>query len=140
MKASSAADFLVTLSGFPFDIPGSWAQQGGGNKSAEPRRYREGGTRTEEIGGGPTSRDNITVGRPFKADRDVIIGRAADQQAGRARGTITKQPLDEDGNAFGDPLVYPDSLLLSCTWPDTDADALDTTARIELALAPGELV
>lgn len=138
-KASSAADAVVTMSEFGIEVPGTWGQAGG-NKSAEPRTYFESGSREEEVAGGPASRDNLTLSRPFKRDRDIELCRYFDRHAGSARGTVTKQFTDEDGNAYGDPVVWSDSLVLACNWPDHDPDGGDTTARVEIVLRPGRLV
>lgn len=134
-KASSPAHFRTTLSGGPFEVEGTWAQQSGGNKTAEARRYREGGSPSEEVAGGPSTRDDMTLSRPFKRDRDLDLALKLDRAVGSARFTVTKQPLGDDFEAYGKPIVFADALLIGCNWPDGDADGGDDTARIEITVA-----
>lgn len=137
---SSSAHFRVTLSGGPFDIPGAFATMEGGNRSGEPRRTREGGSPDEDVSGTPPSRDDITLGRPWRRSRDQELAVQLDRVVMRARWVVTKQPLDEDYKPYGDPMVYPDCLLTGCTHPPVDADAVGDSARLGLTLAPsGEL-
>jgi len=133
--ASSPAEFRVTLGGFGIPIPGAFMTLTGGNVSAEARRYRPGGQFEEEVAGGPRTRDDVTITREWRRDRDLAIFLWADRHAGRARGAITVQPLDEDGNAFGNPFVYPDALLTGATRPDVDSDAGGDIAVLELSFA-----
>lgn len=133
--ASSPAHFRVTLSGGPFDVPGAFAQMGGGNPSGDVRRYREGGNPDEEVTGGPGTRDDVTVGRPWRRTRDAELALAMDREVMKARFTVTKQPLDEDYNAWGKPQVYANCLLTGVTHPDVDAEAGGDVARLELSFA-----
>lgn len=138
--ASSPAQFRVTLSGGPFEVSGAFAQMAGGNKTGEVRTYREGGEPAPQKAGGPTDRDDITLGRPWRRTRDAELAVAFDRAVMKSRWTVTKQPLDEDFNAYGRPMVFHDCLLTGCNHPDVDADAVGDIARLELTFAPsGEL-
>lgn len=140
--ASSPAQFRVKLSGFDFakgDV-GAWARKSGGNRTAEVRRYREGGNPDEEVGAGPASRDDMTLSRPWKRTRDQELARRADRQVDRNdRGTITVQPLDEDFNPFGRPYLY-EGVLIGCNHPDVDSDATGDTANLELVFATSGVI
>lgn len=133
--AASPSHFRVTLAGFGIDIPGAFMTQGGGNVTAEVRRFRPGGSPHEEVSGGPTSRDDVTVAREWRRDRDLAIYLWADRNAGRARGSITVQPLDDDYNAYGSPVVYADALLTAAAKPDVDSDAGTDVAQLSLTFA-----
>ena len=138
--ASSPAHFRVTLSGGPFEVPGAFAQMSGGNPSGDVRRYKEGGDPNDHTSGNPPTRDDVTIGRPWRRTRDHDLALAFDRAVMKSRFTITKQPLDEDFNAWGKPMVYADCLLTGCNHPDVDAEATGDVARLELTFAvAGEL-
>lgn len=133
--ASSPAHFRVTLDGFDIDIPGAFMTHEGGDNTAEARRYRPGGQADEEVAGGPTTREDVVVTREWRRDRDLEIWLWGDRNAGRARGNVTIQPLDDAFNAYGDPFAYPDALLLSAKKPNIDSDGGDDVGKLELTFA-----
>lgn len=135
--ASSPALFRVTLSNGPFEVPGAFATMSGGNKTGEVRTYREGGEPTPHKSGSATDRDDITLGRPWRRTRDAELAVLFDRYVLRGRWTVTKQPLDEDYNAYGKPMVYDDCLLTGCTHPDVDANAVGDTSSLALTFAAG---
>lgn len=134
LPASTQRLFRVTLSGFGIDIPGAFATFSGGNPSADVTRFREGGSPVEEVVGGPPTRDDVTIGRPYRRDRDEPVMRWADRSVGKARGSVAIQPVDEDYNPYGRPRVYSDCLLIGASWPDVDSNSGDT-ANVELSFA-----
>lgn len=139
--ADSPAHSVITITaddGFP--IPGTFARRTGGNRTSTERRYREGGQlKREEVGGGPATTENQTYSRPYKRDRDIAILRWAHRVAGGMLLTIVEQPIDDDENPFGDPIVDR-ARLLGCNRPDIDADDTSGLKNIELTVAPfGEL-
>lgn len=133
--ASSPAHFLVTLSGFSFATPGSFRTKSGGNRTAEARRYRSGGSPSEEVAGGPSTTEDITIGREWRRDRDLALAKAASRLVGRARGTITVQPLDDEFNRYGEPYVYSDALLTGVNFPDVDAEGGADVSSLEMVFA-----
>lgn len=135
--ASSPADFLVTVAFTQpgRDVAGSFSSMDGGNPTADARRYRAGGSAVEEVSGGPSTRDDISIGREWRRDRDLEIYKWADRRVGRARATVTYQPLDEDLNPFGDAIVYSDALLIGATKPAHDSGAGTDVARLTMTFA-----
>lgn len=133
--ASSPAQNRVTLDGFEIDLPGAWMTQEGGDATAEVRRYRPGGQPHEEVAGGPVTRDDVTVTREWRRDREMEIWRWADRNTGRARGDIIVQPLDDAFNAFGEPVVYEDALLIAARKFTVDSDAGDDVSQLTLVFA-----
>ncbi len=135
-KASSPAQFLITLSGFGFEGGiGKFAVKTGGNRTSQVRRYHDGGEPDEQVAGGPANRDDMTLNRPFKRDRDLQLARWADRNVGQARGSIAIQALDGDFHPFGRPVIHSDCLLMTSNWPDVDAEAVGDVARLELVFA-----
>lgn len=133
--ASSPAHTRVTLVGFAIDIPGTWARKTGGNVTSEPRRWREGGELfREEVAGGPSTTENVTVSRNFRRDRDLSLYRWAKRNAGQVFGSISEQPLDEAGNPYGSPLVSR-CILLGVNGIDVDADDTSGFQMLEFSLA-----
>jgi hypothetical protein len=135
--ADSPAHSRITIqSDDGFLIAGTWAARSGGNRTSTEDRYHEGGELfREEVAGSPATTENMTLSRPFKRDRDIALLRWAHRNAGRRILHITEQPLDDDGNAFGDPLVDT-ARLLGCNRPDVDADNTGSRKRIEFTVAP----
>lgn len=136
MEASSPAHFLITLdfADAPPAIRGAWMRKSGGNGTATIRRFHPGGSADEEIAGGPKSRDDMTVSREFRADRDRAVYVWADRKRGQARGSVTVQPLDGDFAKFGAAVTY-SAILMGANLPDVDSDAGGDIAMIELTLA-----
>lgn len=101
----------------------------GGEVDSEDTKYARGGLADEESLGGRRHVGNVTVGRlydEFMQQNEPWL----DSAVGRGSTVVTKQPLDEAGNAFGRPRVYTGKLL-TMTPPDHDSESSDA-ARIEL--------
>jgi hypothetical protein len=94
----------VTLDG---EDLGTWDTMGGGAVTATETKYRPGGMEPEVSLGGQTSVDNVTLGRLLstKDDWDTMRALMA-AKVGRSTVGVSRQPLDVDGNAWGDPLSY----------------------------------
>jgi hypothetical protein len=102
----------------------------GGNADSEETKYRPGGMATEISLGGPQTMENVTVGRLFDLFRDLPVLPQLFAARGKASVTITDQPLDADGNAFGKPVVY-HGKLKAVQMPDHDSNSNDA-AKLEL--------
>lgn len=112
----------------------------GGNPSGDVRRYKEGGDPNDHTSGNPPTRDDITMGRPWRRSRDAELSVQFDRFTMKGRWDVTKQPLDEDFNAWGKPIVYEGCLLTAIRHPAVDAEATGDVARLELTFAAsGEL-
>ncbi len=99
---------------------GAFDQSSGGAGESAEKKYREGGARDQTVLGGARMRSNVSVERLFRAERDGVIFKALDNARGR-RFIVTKQALDDDGNAFGEPIIYTGKLK-TVTGPDTDSN------------------
>jgi hypothetical protein len=100
---------------------------GGAGESAE-KKYREGGARDQTVLGGARMRANVTVERLFKGERDGPIFKAIDNARGKAM-IVTKQPLDDDFNEFGEPIIYRGKVK-NVTGPDTDSNDDDGETKL----------
>jgi hypothetical protein len=79
--------------------------------------------------------DDLTIGRPFRVDRDYDLWRWAFSAVGQARGNVSVTPLDGGYNRRGRPAIYNNALLIGVNRPDVDADAVGDVARLELVFA-----
>lgn len=107
----------------------TWA---GGEVDSDNSKYPRGGMQPEEPLGGRKTVGDVTVGRLYDAfmqEQEPWL----DAGVGRAEGILTKQPLDDDGNAFGRPRVYTGKLI-TMTPPDHDSTSSDP-ARLELVFS-----
>jgi hypothetical protein len=103
---------------------GIWDKQSGGGVDSEETKYKPGGMAKEVSLGGSTNIENVTVSRLYVLDRDHLRVKAWMSRVGRATVKVSKQPLDVDGNVFGDPIVYTGKLK-RCTPPEVDSESSD---------------
>lgn len=111
----------VTIDGTPWGV---WDTLGGGDVDAEETKYRPGGMGAQVSLGGQKSTGNITLGRLLVRSDWAAMKRLMTSRVGRARVTVSRQPLDVDGNPWGDPLVY-SGTLQNVTPGDTDSNSSD---------------
>lgn len=78
----------------------------GGDVVSDESKHRPGGMGPEVSYVALPSPAQITVTRVYEKTRDHELIRTLTAKAGRVTGSITEQPLDEDGNAWGNPVVY----------------------------------
>lgn len=113
---------------------GTFDKMSGGAGGSEETKYRPGGMGPEKSYGGRTTRDNITISRVYDQDRnDMVTLRWLDGLRGKAVVSVSRQPLDKEGNRFGKPDVY-NGILLSCTPPEHDSNGSDP-AMFELTIS-----
>lgn len=93
----------VTVDGVPLGV---FDTIDGGEADSEETKYRPGGMAEEISLGGRGTISNVTLGRLYELARDHDTIRWLMARRGKARATVTRQPLDVDGNAFGRPFVY----------------------------------
>lgn len=111
---------------------GVWDKKSGGAIDSEGTKYRPGALGAMVALGGPTMVDNVTLQRLYVLERDHAEMPFLQGRVGRGNCTVTEQPLDVDGNAFGRPLVYTGKLK-RVTPPDIDSESSDA-ALIELEI------
>lgn len=112
---------------------GVWDTFDGGETESEDTKYRRGGLSRQESLGGSKSVTNITSAHLYD---DFMQANEpwCEAGVGNADVTMTKQPLDENGSAFGQPRVYTGKLI---AWrpPSHDSQSSDP-ARLEIEVAP----
>jgi len=108
---------------------GAFDQSSGGAGESAEKKYREGGAVDQSVLGGARMRANVTIERLYRAERDGPIFHAIDNARCRKKLVITKQPLDDDGNDFGKPLIY-SGKVKTVTGPDTDSNDDDGETKL----------
>lgn len=96
-------------------------------------KYKPGGMGDEIVLGGSKTVSNVTVSRLFDIQRDNELAKDLARQAGRAAMSVSRQPLDVDGNPFGKPLVTTGKLK-RVKYPDLDSEGTGA-AMLELEMS-----
>jgi hypothetical protein len=108
---------------------GAFDQSTGGAGEAAEKKYREGGAVDQTILIGSKSRSNVTVERIFRSERDGPLLKRIDNARGKEM-LVSKQPLDDDGNAVGEPIPY-GGKVKTVSHPETDsADESATETKV----------
>lgn len=129
MKTTKSA-FLVTVAG----VAGNWRTSSGGVLTAAITKDYDGGATKPDLLGGLVDASDMTVVRSFDPDRDLPILEQLRPLVGRGYFTISKQATDANGTKIGKPIVYPNCLLSSMSYPDHDSAA---SAAAEFTLVFG---
>lgn len=132
MAGSRADQYAVSVNIDGLDT-GIWDTCDGGEMGSEETKYKPGGMNPQVSLGGSQELGNVTVARLYDLDRDNPFIRTWMNRCGKASVVVTKQPLDVDGNVYGDPLVY-SGLLMTVTPPSHDSESSDA-ARVELEIS-----
>ena len=111
----------VSIDGKPWGV---WDTLGGGAVEAEDTKYRPGGMAPERSLGGHVTVSNLTLGRLLDRPDWEGMSNLMRSRCGKAPVTVSRQPLDVDGNPYGKPLVYCGTLM-SVTPGDTDSESTD---------------
>lgn len=127
-------NFLVTVSADDVDL-GTFDKFSGGDGDSEETKYPPGGMGPEESLGGRQTRENFTVGRRYKLERDHPIFAWLDSRRGKATIVAARQPLDTDGNPYGKPTIFTGNLK-KVTGPEHDSTSSEV-AKLELEVTPG---
>lgn len=120
-EKSSARQFLVKVDG----IEGFWATKQGGGVSADTTPVYDGGNTKPDIISNPAMAEDVTVTRPFDAERDWDMLTALNQQVGSYTATVSVTPTNADLVAIKPPRVYANALLKAVQEPETDAGSGD---------------
>lgn len=110
----------VTINGRPMGV---WDTLDGGESDSEETKYKPGGMQPEISLGGSRSIGNLTLAR-LLTRQDWDFMRTAMNNTGTWRCTVSRQPLDIDGNPFGRPLTYR-GVLKTVTPGATDSSSSD---------------
>jgi hypothetical protein len=111
---------------------GVWDGFDGGEVDSDDNTYRPGGMARAKSLGGTVTVGNVTLNRNYELERDHLAVKTLINLAGKARVVVKKQPLDIDGNVYGDPLVYTGTLK-RVTPPTVDSTS-DDPAMIEVEI------
>lgn len=129
MPISAARQFLIRVSG----IDGYFSTRTGGEMTSDASREFDGGSLTPEVLTGPATPGDLTVGRPYKPERDAELLRRLRPLVGRWRTSVASTPTDRDLVAVGSPTVW-QGVLIGVNDPEADAGSGDAV-RIELTFA-----
>ena len=110
----------------------------GGETDTDELVYKPGGMGPQLSLGGIVTVGQTVVNRIYELDRDHATVHWLLSRVGKGQMTISKQPLDVDGNVYGKPLVYKGTLK-RCTPPEVDSNSTDA-AIIELEMTPAGTV
>src|SRR5215831_5454 len=103
-------------------IKGTWDKLTGGEVDSDDTKYYPGGMVDPISLGGRKSVGNLTISRLYRLERDHDAAQAMINAAGKSKVTVSKQPLDLDGNSSGRPIVY-NGILKRVTFPEVDSEA-----------------
>ncbi|MDQ2727576.1 MAG: hypothetical protein M3Y91_06880 [Actinomycetota bacterium] len=126
------AQWLITVNVNGQDL-GVWNKMSGGDTQTKMTKERPGGMGTETLYRGLATYSDVTVTRTYQRVRDHETVRLLQQLAGNAPMNVVKQPLDENGQAFGRPIAYTGKLAMVKPGP-TDSEA-ETLTTIELDMS-----
>lgn len=112
---------------------GIWDKRSGGELDSEETTYYPGAMSDRISLGGRVVPGNNTLQRLFAGDRDQRQLATLYKCVGRASVTVTEQPLDRDGNAYGNPIVW-NGILKKVASPNRDSES-NNAALIEIEVS-----
>jgi hypothetical protein len=92
----------------------------GGDVKIKDAKHRPGGMGPEKSYRTLPTYDDVTVTRVGELERDWELIRWMADNSGAVTATITRQPLDDQGNAWGTPMTW-SGRLASVTYGDVDS-------------------
>lgn len=125
-----ADQFLITVSVDGEDL-GIFDKLTGGEVESEETKYRPGGMQPHVSLGGAKTVANVVVSRMLLTTDNL---HALYAKCGRAGMVVSRSLMDDNGNAFGRPLVYSGKLQRVAP-PEVDSEGSDA-ALLELECAP----
>jgi hypothetical protein len=96
----------------------------GGAKKGETVKHRAGNMGDSEAVGGVSSREDFTVSRRYRLERDHPNRKKLDALVNIGRVTCVRQKLNPDKTAFGDPDTYT-GIMSGFVMPNHDSDAVE---------------
>jgi hypothetical protein len=119
MALSSKQQFLITVVVDGISI-GVFDTHSGGDSQAKGNKHRPGGMGDEVSYASLPSYSDLKVTRVYERNRDHELIRTLSAKSGLKPASMTEQPLDADGNAWGKPTVYT-GRFLGLSRGDTDS-------------------
>lgn len=120
----------ATLDGSPLGV---FDKLSGGALDSTETKYKPGGMAPQISLGGSQEASNVVIQRLYVLTRDRPLVPTLLRRAGKGDMIVTKQSLDENGVAFGDPITYKGTLK-QVTLPDHDSES-NTAALIQLEIS-----
>ncbi len=117
MSTQSQSLVTVTVDGQPLGI---FDSRTGGESDSEVSKRHVGGQRTQKAYRGLRTVGDLTVSRGYERERDHELARGLEKRAGLASASVSEQPLDDEGNAWGKPKTWT-GILKSVNTGDYDA-------------------
>lgn len=109
---------------------GVWDKMSGGDMDSSEQKFYPGGMQSPiSLGGRPTV-PNLVVQRLYRLGRDHDVIQKMFDCVGRSRCTVSKQPLDINGNVYGRPIVF-NGTLKRVKPPDVDSET-NTAGLLEI--------
>lgn len=118
---SNESHFIVTVGGIPYPF----AVKTGGEVSGDVTKVFDGGATAPDLIPGRRLVGDLIISAPYARARDQA---QIDRLMSRVlveRQPISIQPTDSDYIVDGDPMVYPDCLLMRVTPPNVNAGGSD---------------
>jgi len=112
---------------------GTWDHLTGGDIDSVETKYAPGGMAPQVSLGGKQEVANVTLERLYDLTRDHTTVPTLRSKVGKGAVTVSKQPLDVDGNAFGSPIVYKGKLK-KLGLPDANSESSEA-AKIQLEVS-----
>lgn len=119
MSTQSQSLVTVVVDGQPLGV---WDTRTGGDVDSEISKRRPGGSRRQKSYPGLSTTSDVTVTRGFERERDHELARTLEKRAGLAAASVSEQPLDDEGNAWGKPKTWTGKLK-SVNTGDYDSDS-----------------
>lgn len=130
---SANRQFLNKIDG----ITGYFATKSGAEVTADSNKVWDGGELTPDVLASPAEVGDLTLARPYDADRDQPVLDFLITQVGFWRTTVSVTPTTADLRTTGrKPRVYSNCLLTGVREPEPDASSGDA-ADYELTFAVG---
>lgn len=110
METAQRSLITVVIDGKSYGV---WDTITGLNTTSDPTLRRPGGMGPKRSSAALPDYDDVQVGRQWDLPRDWEASRTIGARVGRALGSVTEQPLDENGAPWGKPKVRSGRLIAS---------------------------
>lgn len=133
-------NLTVTVDGFGL-LPGVFDKMTGGEIDSEETKYKPGGMGPSISLGGSTTPGNCVISRFYDYSRDNALCKQLMNVVGKVQMSITKSPMDPDGNIYPDPgsaIVYTGTLK-RVTPPEPDSEGTGA-AMLEIEMSTAGVV
>lgn len=124
-------EWTLNINGINYGV---WDEKTGGEVDSDQTSYKPGGMARPYSLGGSKTVGNLVLRRNYRLGRDHPASQRLIDWAGKAKVRAVGQPLDHDGNAWGDPFTY-NGVLKRVSFPDHNSTSNDP-AMIELEIVP----